>query len=408
MRVMRHQYARKRTSRRYYTEWRDEGGRIHRIPGFVDKQATIKLADKLETLRQYARIRQTPPIELIRWVDELDEKTRARVIRHRLISAELLTSRDNLIDLVSDWKDELVRLGRDEKNAESRAEHVRRVLDLAGVLFAHQLTPGAVRDALARLTYTVGKDKPRTVAASVKTRNHFLQDVRQFAGWLADRGVFTANPLDAMKPERVRKADRTRIRRAATVEELRRLLGTTRTGPDRYGMPGADRALLYELAIVTGLRRNELVQLTAGDFELTKGRRFIELRAQTTKNREGGRQYLSSALAERMRAHLRSKHPDAPAVRCCSKSNISRMLKADLTAAKVQYRDAKGEYLDFHALRGCFATYLRLAGVDQSTISRAMRHSSTRMTEEGYQRVFEAEILDALDRIPDLSATASA
>ena len=47
-------------------------------------------------------------------------------------------------------------------------------------------------------------------------------------------------------------------------EQWRLLETATETGPERYGMAGGERLLLYRAAIQTGLRSNELRSLTRG------------------------------------------------------------------------------------------------------------------------------------------------
>ena len=58
----------------------------------------------------------------------------------------------------------------------------------------------------------------------------------------------------------------------------------TRTGPNRNGMPGDERALLYRTAIETGLRSKELRSLTRGGFHLTGSRPRVLCDAADTKN----------------------------------------------------------------------------------------------------------------------------
>jgi hypothetical protein len=48
--------------------------------------------------------------------------------------------------------------------------------------------------------------------------------------------------------------DRCIVRRALTADECRRLLEATRAGKPNAGLTGADREMLYRLALETGLR----------------------------------------------------------------------------------------------------------------------------------------------------------
>jgi len=48
------------------------------------------------------------------------------------------------------------------------------------------------------------------------------------------------------------KTDRRHDRRALSVDEVKMLLEKTHNGPERYEMTGAERSMLYKLAIETG------------------------------------------------------------------------------------------------------------------------------------------------------------
>lgn len=66
------------------------------------------------------------------------------------------------------------------------------------------------------------------------------------------------------------KTDRRHDRRAFSVDELLWLLRTTDVRPERFGMTGPARAMLYRLAAETGLRSAELRSLTRGSFALAE------------------------------------------------------------------------------------------------------------------------------------------
>jgi integrase len=72
--------------------------------------------------------------------------------------------------------------------------------------------------------------------------------------------------------------------RADSADALRWLPETTATGPDRNGMSGIDRAMLYRLAVETGLRAGELRSLTRASFVLA-GEPCVTIAAAYTKNR---------------------------------------------------------------------------------------------------------------------------
>ncbi len=67
-------------------------------------------------------------------------------------------------------------------------------------------------------------------------------------------------------------------RRALKTEEIRLLLETSRAQPERFGMTGQERAMLYRLAVETGLRANELRSLTNKKTALTVSKTRFQAR----------------------------------------------------------------------------------------------------------------------------------
>jgi len=81
------------------------------------------------------------------------------------------------------------------------------------------------------------------------------------------------------------------------------------------------------------------------------------------------------------------------------------MLRADLKAAGIPYRDDAGRVVDFHALRVTFASLLIRAGVDVRTAKDLMRHSTIAMTADVYACTMRGSQADAVKRLPDLSVS---
>jgi integrase len=79
------------------------------------------------------------------------------------------------------------------------------------------------------------------------------------------------------------EVDRRRIRGALTQDEARKLLTATFQAKPIYSMKGTERALLYRLAIETGLRAGELRSLTAESFAAKS--RTIIVQAAHSKRR---------------------------------------------------------------------------------------------------------------------------
>ena len=79
------------------------------------------------------------------------------------------------------------------------------------------------------------------------------------------------------------------------------------------------------------------------------------------------------------------------------------MLKRDLKAAGIPYRDASGRVADFHALRHTFITRLVRSGVALAVAKSLARHSTITLTMDHYTHTLMEDERSALDRLPALA-----
>ncbi len=77
------------------------------------------------------------------------------------------------------------------------------------------------------------------------------------------------------------------------------------------------------------------------------------------------------------------------------------MLRADLAAAGIPYRDASGLVFDFHSLRCQLATLADAAGVSPRVVQRMMRHSTLELTGR-YTRPRMHDLAGATAALPTL------
>src|SRR5262249_40393134 len=78
-----------------------------------------------------------------------------------------------------------------------------------------------------------------------------------------------------------------------------------------------------------------------------------------------------------------------------------KMLRADLQAASIPYRDASGLFFDFHSLRCQTATLADSAGVSPRVVQKMMRHSTLELTGR-YTRPRAVDIEAAASLLPSL------
>ncbi len=303
-----------------------------------------------------------------------------------------------------------------------------------------------------------------------RTRNAYLQAVRGFCKWCVQSERLTANPLIRIA-KADEKSDRRRQRRSMTEAELVMLLQVARMRPlaeygretsrpddesEANGNPpkrskwkktvltlvtmsavvdrakerladnpefveklerlGRERALIYKMLVLTGLRRGELASLTVGQVALGAPMPFVELKAADEKNRQGSTIPIRADLANDLKDWL-SNTPKPSTLRlrndkgtCDSKrplftvpKGLVRILDRDLRTAGIAKRDERGRTIDVHALRHTFGTLLSKGGVAPRTAQAALRHSKIDLTMNIYTDPRLLDTHGALDTLPSLN-----
>jgi integrase len=288
------------------------------------------------------------------------------------------------------------------------------------------------------------------------TRNGYREVLLGFSNWCVKSGRLVSHKLGNLPRGDVR-SDRRRVRRALTEDELERLLEAARSRPlvealtvrhgpragslranvrphvrERLEAQGRERALLYKVLVLTGLRKAELASITIAQAVLDGATPHLVLDAADEKNRAGSliplrpdlaadlrawlvdRLALARATAERLDRTIPTRLPpdakllDVP-------SGLIRILDRDLVhagIARVEVRkgkktiiktDERGRTVDVHALRHTFGSHLAKAGVSLRTTQEAMRHSDPSLTANVYTDPKMLDIAGALERLPGLA-----
>ncbi len=295
---------------------------------------------------------------------------------------------------------------------------------------------------------------------SARTRNAYGAAAVSFASWLVQTHRLLANPF-ARLAKACEAADPRRKRRSITEVELAALLDATRRRPvadfgretvegNRKAAPltpatlaaaeakgyerlvenpdfvaelerrGRERALLYKLLTLTGLRANEARSLTVGALDLKPANPYVVLAAADAKTREAAEiplrarsgTRLSGHLAERLRVAQRAARrgnrpiparlPDDAALLDVP-AGLVKILDRDLAAAGLAKRDQRGRTIDVHAFRHTFNSLLAAAGVPLRTRQVLMRHASSgTLTDDVYSDPAVLDLRGALAKLPAL------
>jgi len=275
-----------------------------------------------------------------------------------------------------------------------QASRVRRTCEGCGFRLAREIEGGKIEAWLHK--------QVEAGAFGLATRNHYLTAMKGFCRWMEREGHLTQDPTRHLR--RVKNGpDMRRERRALTVEECRTLLEVTARSGNHHGMTGGDRALLYRLALETGLRYADLRSLKVGNLDLEGEPPSVRVEAAYTKNRREDRLPLRKETAAALRKRTRFMHPEAPLFKMWQNRG-SEMLRRDLRAAGVPYRDSQGRVVDFHALRHTFVSNLARSGVHPKTAQDLARHSTITLTMDTYTHVLQEHKARALEQLPDLTS----
>ncbi len=237
---------------------------------------------------------------------------------------------------------------------------------------------------------------------SAKSCNHYLQAMKQFCKWLCDNNRLQDNPVVTLKPIRL-NSENTEQRRALTEDEITRLLtATMQSEKKHHKLTGRERALVYRIALETGLRHNEIRTLRRGDLDLEN--LSVTVRDVNAKNSKTDTLPLRPGLTVALQAYF-TDHPALPSAQAfinMQPKTGAPMLKRDLEPAGIEYENEYGK-ADFHALRHTFCSLLARSGVQPQTAQRLMRHSDINLTMKHYTHILLDDKRMAVSSLPEIN-----
>lgn len=398
MRIYKHTYTAKdgkaRATASYYFDITDSAGRRRRVAGFRDRAATGELARAVERLASLQAAGAGPDRATLRWLETCPPRIRERLERLGLLDRRLAEGSRLIEELLDSWNESILASGPTEAHAQQTVGRVRRLFVRAQVTTWTDLTPEAIESALRAMRES-GEIRNKTSSA-------YLAATKQFCRWMVETGRASCNPVAIVKPVNPR-INVGRRRRVATVEELRTLLQNTACEPERYGLSGPERALVYRIAVETGLRAGELKSLRVRDFALQVYPPIITASAAYTKAKREDTFHLRPTTAALLAEQLGGKHPTAQAFALPHRT--AKMLYEDLEAAGIEVKDAQDRVLDFHALRHTFITNVAEVAPTVKVAQTLARHSTPLLTLGTYTHLRKDDEVRTLAALPDLDVT---
>ena len=256
----------------------------------------------------------------------------------------------------------------------------------------------------------------------LQTSNHYLSAIKAFAAWCERTRRVPENVFRFLSKLNVAPGI-VHARREFTPLELSGLIDAARAGVTMRGFTGADRATLYLVASMTGLRASELASLTRESFRLDDATPIVVVAAGYSKRRRRDTVPLHAGLVEQLRPWLAGFEagallwPGTWAANHCA----GELVKRDLANARAAWVaagkgkagkaareaddafktcDRAGGHLDFHGLRHSFISSLVRAGVMPAVAMKLARHSTITLTIDRYTHVSAQDAAAGIDRLP--------
>lgn len=337
---------------RFWYAYRREGRRQIKVRLFTDKAASLTKLAKMNTALERGQAEMTDPR------------------KHHLD----LPAADHLEKFIPVMR-ERGKSGKDK----DRKEAVLRAF-VASLKSLSDLTPSAVDRYLAGVKGSSGNRKKHLSAISV------------WVAWLLRKDRLASNPLDRVDVPSTGK--KTKERRALTVAQIQKLLDATRRRPvesfiEQYGEPvreemrerlqrrGSERALIYKIAVFTGLRLGEIAALRPRHLKLDlKPFPRVEVPGADTKNGDPARLLLVPSFAQELTDWIRGSGQGTDDLLFHVPQGFVRILQADLKVAGIPLSNiARGRRFSFtsndlerHARSGWDSCS------DQANVYAALRH----------------------------------
>ncbi len=398
MRVFKRRYTKDgetRRTRKYYVEFADHRRKRHRLPGYRDRAATEALGRRVERLAALRAAGELPGPDVLRWLDSCPPSVLERLADWDLIAEHRAAGAHSVDDLADEFKAHLLAKGGGEAHAKQQTARVKRIAKGCRFRSVSDIDAARVRAWL--------HEQVKADAFGLSTRNGYVTAFKTFGNWLHRNGRAADNPV-AHLSRRNAAPDVRHERRALTADECRALLKATAKADKHHAMDGPQRALLYRVALETGLRWSELHSLTVRCLDLDGATPTVTVEAAYAKNRREDTLPLRASTAALLRAHTAYRAPAAP-VFDMWRDKGAVMLREDLKAAKVKAEDERGRVVDFHALRHTFITSLANSGVHPRTAKDLARHSTITLTMDVYTKTAALETrAEAVAALPDLDA----
>ncbi len=403
---------------KWYGQYRDLAGNVHRVPLATDKVAAAQMLADIVKQSERGHAGVADPYAKHTWrplAEHIDDFEKRPGLKGTTIT---------------------------EKHRALTAQRVRAIVAGCEFRFIGCINPEKVSTWLE-------EQRASDPHFGIATSNHHMRAMAAFCYWLSDRkrgNRCSVNPY-GKAPVLNEETDVRRPRRALADDEIAWLLDSTEAGPVIGEISGEDRAMLYRVALTTGLRASELKSLTPESFDLAGSPPTVTVEACHSKHRREDVLPLHPDIVPRLRAWLATRVgaqaalPAILSLRGTPAGNAGRLwtgsamkerrsaetVRRDLKAARKRWLDASADdnetkareasgflcyrtregYADFHALRHTMITRTMDSGMKVHHAQALARHANIKQTLK-YTHAQRAEVAQSLQGVRSLPSQVSA
>ena len=395
----------RRKTSSWYGKYRDAEGIARRVPLSRNKTAAGQMLNELVRLAELGKVGLVDPSEAHR---KLPLKTH-----------------------VADFRKHLESKG-------NTADHVALIVARVQAAFTgcgFRLLSDLDADKVSHWLKSRRDEDDARKRFGIATSNHHLVAVKSFGNWLVRSQRLGRNPFAHLSRLNA-KIDVRIERRAMATDELSRLVDAAAKSAKTFrGLTGPDRAALYLLATMTGLRANELATLRRSAFDFKAEPPTVTVDAENGKARHGAELPLHPFVVNRLSTWLESRPKRSTTTAKAAADELlwpgtwsekaANMFRRDLAEARAAWlkevngiadelkrrtesdflkaKSVNGEKADFHALRHSFITLLASSGVHPKVAQQLARHSTITLTMDRYSHCHLSDMNAAVGTLPSLA-----
>lgn len=376
---------------KHYIEFLDHNKLRHKIPAFADKRTSEAFGRNIESLINCRISGLELDIKLNQWLETLSSGILKKFTSWGVIDGQRAEITKSLSEHIADYVKTLEAKGFSVSYIRHIKNYLKTIVADCRFYYFRDITKSAFEIYIGKLK----KDFTTTTAG------HYIESLKTFLNWAEIDGRILRNPIAKVgKP--VRDSKRKGI---LTPEQFIYLIKTTFEKNTLIGkITGHQRAVLYMLAGTTGIRRNELLNLTWNDVRLSGDNPFVQVRACIAKNGKEALQPIPTiavSLLTALKAHMTPKDTDRVFAAFGKSINTAELIRDDLVAAKIPLIDNDGNKICFHSLRNSYISYLANSQTPAKVVQRLARHSNFSMTYDLYCRVLPEAEQKAISFLPD-------